>query len=90
MKQGYNNYGRYSVTRPDGRMFFVEPQIVEEELEGDWNYFMDPRETDEHNLAKSMGCASFKEDTLITPENGFINIVTLPPGESPNSWIEKQ
>lgn len=29
-----------------------------------------------------------KEDSLITEENGFKNIETLKPGQSPHAWVE--
>jgi hypothetical protein len=29
-------------------------------------------------------------DSIITEDNGFKNIITLPPGVSPNSYIEDQ
>ena len=30
------------------------------------------------------------EDSVVTEENGFDNVITLPPGVSPQVWIAKQ
>lgn len=74
--------GRYFIRDPrSGRVFCVEPinrrdQKVDEQR---WtNGGIDP----------VRGGAVHEEDSIITPENGFTNIVHLPPGTSPDGYVE--
>jgi len=88
----YNNYGRFSVTRPDGRKFVVDPVINKDfirKLWGDATPNSSGTWTGPVYGQKHPGGIP-EEESTITPENGYINIVTLPPGESPHSWIDKQ
>jgi hypothetical protein len=57
---------------------------------GDIMYFIDPRCSNGDYEKEKLGVACFPENSIITEENGFKNIITLPPGVSPNSYIEDQ
>ena len=79
--------GRYYVTDIEsGRKFCVEPIGNSHPEWGD----VDPvskKMTGSYG-EKYKGCIDEKE-SIITEENGFKNIVTLPAGESPDSYINK-
>lgn len=80
--------GRFIVTSlKTGKRYYVEPIDNGEKLTwGDINPATKKIEGD-YGL-KHKG--SIKEsESLITSENGFKNIVTLPPGYSPLDYIEK-
>jgi hypothetical protein len=74
--------GRYFVRdRRSGRVFCVEPINRRDQKLDDvgWtNGGIDP----------VRGGAVREEDSVITPENGFRNITVLPPGSSPDGYIE--
>jgi hypothetical protein len=80
--------GRYWVRTKEGRVFCVEAidkHVGKKKLWGD----MDPaskKMTGDYG-SKHPG-AIHPDDSIITEENGFKNIVTLPPGTSPNGYIE--
>lgn len=40
------------------------------------------------NKSEPQGGSIYAEDSIITPENGFTDIVTLPKGWSPNGYIQ--
>lgn len=90
MKQGYNNYGRYSVTRADGLKFLVYPVINKDFIRKIWGDEIPEANRIEGNYGQKFPGGIPESESTITPENGYINIVTLPPGESPHSWIDKQ
>lgn len=70
--------GRFYVTI-DGRKFCVEP--IGNGRPGDWGGY------NSNQQSKHPGSCEEK-DSIITEENGFKNIVTLPPGCSPIDYIE--
>ncbi len=74
--------GRYCVRdHRSGRVFCVEPINRRDQKLDDvgWtNGGIDP----------VRGGAVREEDSVITPENGFCNITALPPGSSPDGYIE--
>jgi hypothetical protein len=81
--------GRYSVVTKGGRRFTVEP-IAErnQKINGDafTNGGIDGSGV---KTTKDKGGAVRPEDSIITEENGYNNIVTLPPSVSPNNFIDR-
>lgn len=80
--------GRFYVITPDGRTFCVEPidnsQGKGKERWGD----IDPATKKLTGNYDGKYVGSIHEDeSIITEENGFKNIVTLPPGTSPMGYI---
>lgn len=79
--------GRYFVIDiKSGRKFCVEPIGVSHPEWGD----VDPvskKMTGSYG-EKHKGCID-ESESIITEENGFKNIITLPAGESPDSYINK-
>lgn len=74
--------GRYFVRdRQSGRVFCVEPINRRDQKLDDviWT---------NGGIDAVRGGAIREEDSIITPENGFQNIQYLPPGTSPDSFIE--
>ena len=72
--------GRFWV-RAGGRTFCVEPiHRRDDTLDGDWSKSAPP--------AAGRGSVAAAE-SVITEANGFANIVTLAPGESPMAYIEQ-
>ena len=70
-----------------GRKYYVEPIDNGQRTEwGDLNPATKKLEGDYGT--KHRGAVSEK-DSMITKENGFENIVTLKPGESPTDYIER-
>ncbi len=81
--------GRYYVTTPEGRTFWVEPNDPNEGKQKLWGD-LDPatkKLTGDYGN-KNRG-AVHPDDSIITKENGFKNITTLGPGESPMDYINK-
>lgn len=80
--------GRYFIKK-NGRTFCVEPidntQGKGREKFGNINPATGKVEGDYGD--KHLG-SIHEEDSIITEENGFKNIVTLEPGVSPNAYIE--
>ena len=74
-----SKYGTFTVTK-NGRTFVVQPVSEHAERGGDWGH------TDLSN--RPIGGAMHPDDCTITAENGFKNVVTLGPGESPLSYID--
>ena len=73
--------GRYFVRdRKTGRLFCVEP-ISER------NQKLDDRTWSRGGIMPVQGGAVREEDSIIREENGFRNIVHLPPGTSPDGYI---
>lgn len=79
--------GRYYVTDFEtGRKFCVEPIGDSHVVWGDIN----PATKEiEGNYGDKYRGSIDEKDSIITDDNGFKNIVTLKPGESPNSYISK-
>jgi len=80
--------GRFFVRTKEGRLFCVEaidPHVGKKKLWGD----MDPvtKKLTGTYGNKNPG-AVHPDDSIITEENGFKNIKTLPPGTSPMGCIE--
>lgn len=72
-------YGRFMVYQ-NGRAFAVEPISTNMDRGSDWG------KTDLSN--RPIGGAVHPDDSIITEENGYKNIVVLEPGVSPLSYIE--
>ena len=79
-----NNNGRYYFTLK-GRTFFVEPIGGNHTVWGDIDPASKKITGDYGNKYK--GCVDIC-DSIITKENGFKNIVDLPAGVSPDSFIK--
>lgn len=80
--------GRFIVTSlKTGKKYYVEPLDCGNRTEwGDLNPSTKKLEGDYGSKYKG----SVKEsESLITEENGFDNIITLPPGHSPLDYIEQ-
>lgn len=74
--------GRYFIRdRESGRVFCVEPINRRDQKLDDLNWT-------NGGIDAVRGGAVFEEDSIITPENGFHNIRHLPPGTSPDGYIE--
>lgn len=71
--------GRFYVRTASGRTFCVEPVEGRVDESKDWKVGGAPQ---------ADGGAIRECDSIITPENGFTNIVTLPPGTSPLGYID--
>ena len=82
--------GRYFVKDlKTGRTFCVEPIHERNEKETDRVFTNGGYDgTSVKNKSQSQGGSISEDESIITPENGFKNIVILPPGESPNGYIE--
>lgn len=82
--------GRYMITdKKTGRRFVVEPIHGKSERPQSWGD-VDPatkKLTGQYGK-KRIGSIS-EEESIITEENGFKNIVMLPPGTSPEGYIEE-
>ncbi len=79
--------GRFYVRTKEGRVFCVEaidPYVGKQRLWGDF----DPV-TKKHtgNYGDKNPGAIHPDDSIITEENGFKNITTLPAGTSPMAYI---
>jgi len=74
--------GRYFVRdRQSGRVFCVEPINRRDQKLHDLNWT-------NGGIDPVRGGAVAEEDSVITPGNGFRNITHLPPGSSPDGYIE--
>lgn len=80
--------GRYYVKK-DGRTFVVEPiDNSEGKSRKKWGD-VDPASGEiQGTYGNKYSGAIKEEDSIITPENNFKNIVDLPVGVSPDSYIE--
>lgn len=82
--------GRFYVKTTSGRVFCVEP-IDDNPTRKRWGD-IDPASkklTGEYGMNDERRGSIKNEDSIITEENGFKNIITLPPGENPLDYIEK-
>jgi hypothetical protein len=78
--------GRFLVVTEDGRKFVVEP------LDGPpvhWGDINPATKQVEGSYGEKYPGSVAPADSIITPENGFKNIQTLPAGVSPISFIER-
>jgi hypothetical protein len=74
--------GRYFIRdRESGRVFCVEPINRRDQKLDDVNWT-------NGGIDPVRGGAVAEEDSIITPENGFHAIVHLPPGTSPDGYVE--
>ena len=74
--------GRYFIRDPrSGRVFCVEPINRRDQK-------LDEQRWTNGGIDQVRGGAVPEEDSVITPENGFRNIVHLPPGTSPDGYVE--
>jgi hypothetical protein len=80
-----SNTGRYMIITKSGRKFLVEPIGYRKTAFGDINPATKKVEGDYGQ--KYRGSIDSSE-SVITKENGFKNIITLNPGESPQSYID--
>lgn len=82
--------GRYIIEDPGtGRRFWVEPIAARNEKITDREFTNGGYDGESvKNKSQSLGGSVHEEDSIITKENGFTHITTLPPGYSPNGYIE--
>lgn len=81
--------GRYWVVdSATGRRFCVEP-IAERGQKIDGHAFKNGGISGDETKNDQRGGSIREEDSVITPENGFQRWITLPPGVSPNDYIER-
>lgn len=79
--------GRYYI-RKNGRTFCIEPIHQRNDNVNKPSWLNGGISGDEVKVEKNLGGSIREEDSIITPENGFKNIIMLPPGVSPNGYIE--
>jgi hypothetical protein len=74
--------GRYFVRdQRSGRVFCVEPINRRDQK-------LDDKQWTNGGIDQVRGGAVLDDESIITPENGFKNITYLPPGTSPDGFIE--
>lgn len=84
--------GRYIVkSLKTGKKYCVEPIGTRDDFQ--WGS-LDPssgKQTYKKGMVgdRSYGSIKSEKESIITEENGFINIKTLPPGMSPEEYIEE-
>lgn len=82
------NTGRFIVTSlKTGKKYYVEPIDNGEKIE--WGDINPATKKIEGDYGVKHRGAVKESESLITPENGFCNIVTLGPGYSPLDYIEQ-
>ncbi len=80
--------GRFIVTSlKTGRKYFVEP--IDNGNKTEWGDINPATKKIEGDYGTKHKGAIKESESLITTENGFDNIVTLPPGYSPLEYIEQ-
>lgn len=82
--------GRFYVKTESGRVFCIEP-IDDTPVRKRWGD-IDPASkklTGSYGENEENRGSIRSEESIITEENGFKNIITLPPGENPLDYIEK-
>lgn len=82
--------GRYYVVdQATGRKFCVEPIAGRNEKVDDKVFVNGGASGNaEKNKSNPLGGSVHEEDSIITQENGYTDIMTLGPGKSPNGYIE--
>ena len=84
-----SNTGRYYVT-VQGRTFCVEPiDNTQGKGKTGWGDINPVTKKVEGNYGNKYLGAIHEDESIITKENGFDEIYTLKPGESPDSFINK-
>lgn len=80
--------GRFIVkSLKTGHSYYVEP--IDDGSKTEWGDLNPSTKKLEGDYGKKYKGAIKKEESLITEENGFINIKTLPPGYSVIDYIEE-
>jgi len=80
--------GRFIITSlKTGRKYFVEP--IDNGNKTEWGDINPATKKIEGDYGSKHKGAIKESESLITKENGFDNIVTLPPGYSPLEYIEQ-
>lgn len=79
--------GRFYIRSRSGKLYVIEP-IDNGKKDGDWGNQIPGSNKMEKVKAKFKGAVKERE-SIITEENGFQNIVTLEPGQSPLEYIER-
>jgi len=82
--------GRFYVTTKEGRTFCVEPIDNSSSHHAEWGD-VDPasKKLMTGTYGEKHKGAIHESESIITKENGFKNIVMLPPGTSPMGYIEQ-
>jgi hypothetical protein len=78
--------GRYYVTQ-GGRTFCIEPIDSHAGRGGNWGDVDPATKRVTGSYGEKYPGAVHPDDSIITKENGFKNIVMLPPGTSPEGFI---
>ena len=84
-----NNGRQYQIDFKSGRKFWIETIDNSTGNRSEWGD-LDPatkKVTGSYGLKYKGGVTD--EESIITKENGFKNITTIGPGESPDSFIKK-
>lgn len=81
--------GRYYVTTPEGRTFCVEPIDNSASHHAEWGD-VDPasKKLMTGTYGEKHRGSIHEDESIITKENGFKNIVVLPAGVSPMGYID--
>lgn len=79
--------GRFYIRSKSGKLYCIEPVQKGGKTDGDWGNQI-PGGGVEKVKSKYPGAVKPKE-SIITEENGFVNIVELEPGVSPIEYIER-
>ena len=84
------NSGRYYIKYPNGRTFCVEPIRERNQKEDDCAFTNGGTDgTTVKNKSEIEGGSILREESIITKENGYKNIIELPKGTSPDYYIDK-
>ena len=70
-----------------GRTYYVEP--IDNGQRTEWGDLNPATKKLEGDYGTKYRGAVSEKDSMITEENGFENIITLKPGESPTDYIER-
>lgn len=80
--------GRFIVTSlKTGKKYFVEP--IDNGIRTEWGDLNPSTKKLEGDYGTKHKGSIKESESLITEENGFVNIKTLPPGYSPLEYIEQ-
>jgi hypothetical protein len=79
----------YIVDQATGRRFCVEPISERDEKLTDKKFKNGGTDTTaEKNKSNPLGGSIYEEDSIITQDNGYATMTTLPASVSPNDYIE--
>jgi hypothetical protein len=81
--------GRFYVTTPGGRTFCVEPIDNSSSHHAEWGDVDPATKKVTGSYGEKHKGAIHEDESIITKENGFKNIVMLPPGVSPMGYIDQ-